>query len=94
MSSNESRAQRIARVMASMGYQPKAEISPHFKGYYKMYADAADRTAMATINFTKGFMGGLDKARLDGIVVTIQAVLPPIPDQIIDRAPLWRFPID
>lgn len=83
---NESRAQAIARVMASMGFRPKNEFDASFVEYYKDYADQKGHMARATAIFNKGIMG-IDHAKLESFVVTTQAHLPAVVELIQEEVP-------
>lgn len=83
----ESRAQAIARVMATMGFRPKAEIDAYVRAYYKDYAEGTTRIARATVLFRKGFMGGIDNAALDGIQVSVMDIIPPEQESVMRDAP-------
>lgn len=88
MSDNESRAQQITRVMASMGFTPTPEIDDRYVEFRKDYAEPHGRQARCTILFNKGgILGGMDKARIEGFVITVQGQVAPLVEDITARAP-------
>lgn len=85
---DENRAQAIARVMASMGFQPTHHVDARYVEYYKDYAEPHGRVARCTVLFNKGgVIGGLDHAKLERFVITVQGVVEPVLDEVTAKAP-------
>lgn len=82
----ETRAQIIARVMATSGFRPKNEFDASFVEYYKDFADQRGRMARVTAVFNKGTWG-TDHAKLESFIITTQAVLPAVQEVIRDAVP-------
>lgn len=82
------RSEQILRVMASMGFNAKAEIDARYVEFFKDYAEPHGRTARCTVMFDKGGMfAGIDQARLAGYVVTVQGVVDPVEEEVKTKAP-------
>jgi hypothetical protein len=79
-------AAAIARKMASLGFEPARKWTATHVEYQKTYIDPLGRRAAANVMFRKD-PSGRREAQLDGFVVTVQAVIPPIIDSIAAQAP-------
>jgi len=79
-------AAQIARKMASLGFEPARKFTATHVEYQKTYIDPLGRRAAANVMFRKD-PSGRGEAHLDGFVVTVQAVIPPIMDSVTAQAP-------
>lgn len=85
---NDSRGAKVARIMASMGFQPKPDIDARYVEYYKDYAEPHGRLARCAILFNKGgVVMDMDHAMLERFVVTVQGVVDPVIEEITAKAP-------
>lgn len=83
---SNSRAQTIARTMATMGFQPKNEFNANFVEYYKDYADDRGHVARVSAIFNRGTFG-IDHARLESFVVTTQVHIPALIECVREGVP-------
>lgn len=77
------RALAVARTMAAVGFSPRERQSVGHIEYRKEYTDGLGRRALVTALIDRG-ISGLDHARLDGFVVTLQFHVAAT-DEAVDR---------
>lgn len=75
-------------VMARMGFTYNFTGDAHHVEYVKDYAEPNGRLARLSILFTKhGYMQVLDQAQLAKFVVTVQATIEPVIEEVKTKAP-------
>lgn len=85
MSEISSYGARVAQLMSSAGFAPRGPADGRYVEYYKDYADTTGRVARCTVLFNRS--GMIDQGALAGFVVTVQAEVPPVVEEIRKAAP-------